>query len=162
MRTAQVKSGIFLARVNRFSALVTIDGQTVLAHLPNPGPMLGLFVPGTICYLTPRDKIGRKTGYDLVLITTEHQVHGDIPNCPDLPRKFQPTITPPVLVSTDSRLPPFLVSEAIKERRLLPFQMFTIIRREVRFENSRPDLLLDSPDSRCLIETKSVSSVKMA
>lgn len=160
MQILQAQSGIFVSRVNRFSALVTIDGQTTLVHIPNSGRMRELFIPGAICYLARRDKIGRKTSYDLILITTEHQAHRDTPTRSNLLRQFQPAIYPPVLVSIDSRLPPVLVSEAIKERKLLPFQMFNTIRREIKFERSRLDLFIESSDSSCLIETKSVSLVK--
>ena len=64
------------------------------------------------------------------------------------------------LCSTDSRLPPRLVEEAFLEGRLEPFIGFHEARREVTFEESRFDLMLNGNDGICYVETKSVNLVE--
>ena len=79
----------------------------------------------------------RKTAYDLALV--------------DLG---------PFLCSADSRLPPYLVQEAFQAGKLNLFVDYDSLRREVRLEESRIDLVLSGPKGRCYIETKSVTLVE--
>ena len=59
----------FVRRLNRFAALVAIDGREEMAHVPNSGRLQELFVPGypVLARFQPRP-LG-KTQYDLLLVS---------------------------------------------------------------------------------------------
>ena len=128
--------GHFLERLNRFAALVEVNGQEVLCHVANSGRMRELFVPGFRVLLKPRPGNHRKTQFDLALV--------------DLGS---------VLASADARLPNALVAEALESGSMPQFPGYSRIRREVTFGESRLDLLLEGPKGLCYIETKSVTLV---
>ena len=130
-----LKQGTFINRPNRFIALVAVDGEPVLAHVPNSGRMKELFTKDARVFLTPRNGVSRKTAYDLSLV----QVDG-------------------VLVSSDARLPSALVDEAIGDGRLEQFSSYTWRRRQVVFADSRLDLALGN-GGLCYVEVKSVTLV---
>ena len=93
-----LKKGRFGERLNRFLARVEVDGKETLVHVPNSGRMRELFVPGATVYVSPGVTPGRKTAFDLRLVSIDG-----------------------VLVSCDSRLPPALVAEAQRLGRLAEF-----------------------------------------
>ena len=127
----------FLRRLNRFAALVDMDGREVMVHVANTGRMTELLTPGRPVLLRPVDKPERRTAYDLMLVDLGF-----------------------ALCSTDSRLPPRLVEEAVLEGRLEAFAGFSEVRREVTFGESRFDLLLTGNAGVCYVETKSVNLVE--
>jgi sugar fermentation stimulation protein A len=160
----------FLQRLNRFAALVTLDGRETMVHVPNSGRMRELFQPGNWCGLAPAEKPGRKTAYDLALVAVEKSTPGSdagrsqepgssaLSQHPKPPRKGKgPGLA---LVSADARLPPALVVEAFHQGRLPPFAGFTAARREVTYQDSRLDIVLDGPHGRCFVEVKSVTLVE--
>jgi sugar fermentation stimulation protein A len=132
-----LKNGRFVRRVNRFLAVVSCDGQEVAVHVANSGRMTELLQPGNHVVLR---RVGRKTGrrtqYDLALVKARG-----------------------VLVSADARLPNALIREAIEAGRLPEFAGFGRVENEVRFGNSRIDLLLSGTSGRCYVEAKSVTLV---
>ena len=132
----QLVEARFLTRLNRFAALVEMEGREVMVHIANSGRMGELLVPGRRLLLTPAAGEHRKTRFDLSLV--------------DLGT---------TLVSADSRLPNGLVAEALAEGQLPQFIEYPELRREVRYGDSRLDLLLDGPGGRCYGEVKSVTLV---
>ena len=132
----QLVEARFLTRLNRFAALVEMEGREVMVHIANSGRMGELLVPGRRLLLTPAAGEHRKTRLDLSLV--------------DLGT---------TLVSADSRLPNGLVAEALADGQLPQFQEYPEIRREVRYGDSRLDLLLEGPAGRCYGEVKSVTLV---
>ena len=64
----RVVDGIFLERPNRYLAYVKIDGQEIIAHVPDPGRLPGLMVPGRSVRLVYNPGPKRKTDYSLVLV----------------------------------------------------------------------------------------------
>jgi len=128
----------FLERENRFTALVELDGKQVKAHVANSGRLRELFRPGNEVYLIKRDGSHRATKYDLALVRYEDQ-----------------------LVSVDARVPNKVVADAVAAGQLADFSQFTVARREVRYGNSRLDLLLeDERNNKCFVEVKSVTLVE--
>ncbi|MCI4337393.1 MAG: DNA/RNA nuclease SfsA [Thermoplasmata archaeon] len=68
---APVRAVRFLARPNRYVARVRdlSGGPAFLAHVPNPGRMEELLLPGlTRGYAIPAGAVGRRTHYDLVSV----------------------------------------------------------------------------------------------
>lgn len=128
--------GRFLTRLNRFAALVEIDGEQVMVHVANSGRMHELFVPGYRVLLKPRSGEHRKTKFDLALVDLGFS-----------------------MCSADSRLPNALMAEALELGRLPQFVDYPHVRREVTFGDSRLDLMLDGPAGKWYVETKSVTLV---
>ena len=62
--------GLFVERLNRFAALVDVNGKPEMIHVANSGRMRELFVPGYRVLLKPRPGGHRKTKYDLALVDT--------------------------------------------------------------------------------------------
>ncbi len=134
----QLIAGTFISRLNRFAALVRIQGQETMVHVANSGRLKELFQVGRPVLLTPvGPHPGRKTIYDLSLV--------------DLGR---------TLVSADARLPNALVYEALVSGRLSEFAGYEEVLREQALEDSRLDLLLRDGSRRCYVEVKSVTLVE--
>lgn len=127
---------LFVKRLNRFAALVEMNGRQELAHVPNSGRMRELLCPGARVLVAERTG-PRKTPFDLLMAW-----HGSR------------------LVSVDARLAPALLEEALVEGRLPELGGFDTLRREVRVGASRLDLLGCGPEGCCLIETKSATLVR--
>ena len=128
--------GRFRLRLNRFAALVEVEGREVQVHVANSGRMRELLVPGYRVLLNLVSGKHRKTQFDLALV--------------DLASN---------LASADARLPNALVAEALKRGSLPQFRSYTQVRREATFGESRLDLLLEGPGGRCYVETKSVTLI---
>lgn len=129
--------GQFVARLNRFCALVSLEGQRALAHVPNSGRLKELFRPEAKLFLTKEDRPGRKTPYDLVMV--------------QLGRK---------LVSCDARLPNHLVYEGLAAHALPEIDDYHDIKREVSFRQGRLDFLLSGGRRPWLVEVKSVTLIQ--
>ena len=133
---ANLVEGRFKIRLNRFLALVDVNGREVAVHVANSGRMHELLFPGNRVLINPQRGPNRKTHFDLALVDV---------GC--------------ALVSADARLPNTLVAEAIAQGRLPQFRDYPDIRREVAFGESRLDLLLEGPTGCIYVETKSVTLV---
>lgn len=128
-----LRPGVFVERPNRFLTRVLLDGppgrpmgDPVEAHLPDPGRLRELLVPGRRVLvrpvpLPPSGKPLRRTRFTLVLVET-----------PD--RKG--------LVSLDTTLPNRLVGEALAEGVMGEFDGWRLDRAEVRHGASRFDFRL--------------------
>ncbi len=127
----------FLRRVNRFLALVELNGREEGVHVANSGRLRELFLPGAPVWLMPAHRPGRKTAYDLALVEAAG-----------------------TLVSADARLPNALVAEALAAGRLEGFETPAAIVRESSFGESRFDLMLQYEDGRHYVEVKSVTLVE--
>ena len=135
---SDLRPATFVARLNRFTALVRLEEGEVLAHVANSGRLRELFHSGRPVLLAPRAGEHRKTAFDLVLVRLRHG-----------------------LVSADARLPVHLVYEAFSTGSLPQFREYQTARREVPYGESRLDLVLTGgAAARCLIEVKSVTLVR--
>lgn len=68
MRYPQVCGGKFIARPNRFIALVDVEGQETVCHVKNTGRCRELLTPGAKVILARAANPSRKTAYDLVAV----------------------------------------------------------------------------------------------
>ncbi len=68
MQYTTVKRGIFIKRLNRFTAETELDGQRLLVHVKNTGRLKELLLPGTPCGLCKAENPNRKTAYDLISV----------------------------------------------------------------------------------------------
>ena len=129
--------GTFIRRLNRFAALMDVGGSEVMVHVANSGRLGELLIPEHTMWLSPVDSNHRKTAFDLALVQMETN-----------------------LCSADSRLPNFLIEEAIRCEYIYEFCGYPDIKREVSYSDSRFDLFLKNEESHCFIETKSVTLVE--
>ena len=65
---ANMVSGIFRKRPNRFIAHVEIDGRMQVVHVKNTGRCRELLVPGAPVWCQHSDNPARKTQYDLIAV----------------------------------------------------------------------------------------------
>jgi sugar fermentation stimulation protein A len=129
--------GRFIERPNRFLSLVRMGGREEYAHLPNPGRLAELLLPGVPVVLKKENNPKRKTRYTLSMVYKNG-----------------------TLVSLNTTIPNRLVAEAIEDGKLKEFEDYRIVRREAQYKNSRFDLLLSRDEILCFLEVKSVTLVR--
>jgi sugar fermentation stimulation protein A len=129
-----IVGGIFLERPNRYLARVKVEGEEVLAHVPDPGRLPGLLLSGRKVQLIHQPSPKRKTEYTLVLVW-----HGSI------------------WVSTFPVFANALVKDALTERTLPFLNGYVDFENEVKKDNSRFDFKLTFPQNPAYVEVKSVS-----
>lgn len=72
-----VLRGTFLRRPNRFVVYISLNGNEVAAHLPNPGRMWELLYTGVGMYVVPHEKPGAKTAYRVIGIERDGAMFPD-------------------------------------------------------------------------------------
>ncbi|MHA2405960.1 MAG: DNA/RNA nuclease SfsA [Candidatus Hermodarchaeia archaeon] len=123
----------FLERPNRFLTICQLNGKRVSAYIPNPGPMPDLLFPGVEVLLRHTPAEHRKTDYDLVCSRNQG-----------------------TLLSLDSRVPNWLLAEALPQGLLAPFAHYPDIISEPVYKESRLDFLLHAEGyPSCYLEAKS-------
>jgi len=128
--------GRLIRRYKRFLSDIELDsGESVTAHVANPGAMTGLADPGMEVWLSRSDNPKRKLPYSWELARVGR-----------------------FLVGINASLPNRLVEEALNAGLIKELSNYGTIRREVRLgKNSRIDFLLQEkgfPD--CWLEIKNV------
>jgi sugar fermentation stimulation protein A len=125
----------FVVRENRFRARVSLAGEEVPAHLPNPGRLSELLLPGRRVFLGEARAPHRVTEYDLLMVQL-----------------------PETLVSVDARLPYRLFAEALETGTRPEFAGLTIVSPEFRYGESRLDFLLEADlgGEPCVVEVKTL------
>ncbi len=127
----------FLERPNRYLARVEIDGQETKAHVPDPGRLPGLMIPGRRVRLIYNSGPKRKTDYSLVLVR-----HGTI------------------WVSVYPVFANKVVEKELAEVNLSCLNGYKKFNREVKCGESRFDFQLEFLDVKAFVEVKSVSLVE--
>ena len=132
----KVIEGVFLERPNRFIAKVSVDGNIETVHVKNTGRCKELLVPNAKVYLYVSDNPNRKTKYDLIAVekVTDRSI---------------------ILVNMDSQVPNDVVAEWLAESEL--FSQNAVIKREVKFGNSRFDFYIEDGERKAFIEVKGVT-----
>ena len=140
-----LEKATFQCRPNRYLAWVERAGEPVKVHVPDPGRMRELLVPGAYVYIRRASGTSkRSTGYDLVLV--EYQdAHAN---------------ETPVLVSINTQLPNLLVKTALEARVWEEFAAYDQVRSEVRHGRSRFDFLVARGEDQCIVEVKSVEMMR--
>lgn len=129
-------SAILLRRPNRYLAVVELDGAEVAAHVPNPGRMNELMVPGYPVQLAAAPGEHRKTAWDLIAV--------------DLAGLW---------VCIDNRLGGKLARRALEGGAIEGLPAYESVACEVRCGESRLDFKLACGESCCWVETKSCTLV---
>jgi len=129
--------GTFLARPNRFITHIELNGEEVISHLPDPGRLKELLIPGVNVWLRPAPKNSeRKTKYSTIMVEKEG-----------------------ILISLNTTLPNLFIRE---DFGIIPFlKGWSIVRSEYKIGNHRIDYLLkDTYNNDVYTEIKSVSFVE--
>ncbi|PKM57246.1 MAG: DNA/RNA nuclease SfsA [Firmicutes bacterium HGW-Firmicutes-3] len=134
MRYKNIVEGIFVKRLNRFIAIVLIDGKPEEVHVKNTGRCQELFIKGAKVYLERSNNPNRKTGYSLISI-----YKGDI------------------LVNIDSQVPNQVVYEALVAGEIKEIGQVSYASREVTYGTSRFDIYYEKGIEKGFIEVKGVT-----
>ena len=127
--------GVFQKRYKRFFADIKIDNETVVAHCPNTGSMLGLLKEGNKVWLTKSNKPNRKLKYTLQIIEDDG-----------------------AKVGVNTHLTNKIVFEALKNNYVKELSKDIEIKAEVKFgENTRFDFLVTKKNYKAFIEVKNVT-----
>ena len=127
-------------RYKRFLADVVLpDGQTVTAHVANPGAMIGCATPGARVWLSKSDSKTRKLPHSWELIEVDFGAGMEF-------------------VGVNTAHPNVLAGAALAAGVIPELAGYPSIRREVKYgRNSRVDFLLEAPDRPpCYVEIKNV------
>jgi sugar fermentation stimulation protein A len=126
----------FRTRPNRFLTVVELNGQTVEAHLPDPGRLRELLTPGRRVWVRPAPPGRRRTKFTLALVEAES---GE-------------------LISVVTTLPNDLVGEAFRHGWITELADWDVVGRERPWGRSRFDFVLErEATQRMLVEVKSVT-----
>jgi len=128
--TKPIVSGKFIERPNRFIANVEINGIVETVHVKNTGRCRELLVPGADVYMEHWDTQSRKTKYDLIAVYKDDR-----------------------LINMDSQAPNKVAAEYLPKL----FPKYTLLKAEVKHNNSRFDFYLETPDEKWFIEVKGVT-----
>lgn len=136
MKYSNIVKGVFLERPNRFIAKVKIDGVVETVHVKNTGRCKELLVENAVVYLSVSNNLQRKTKYDLVCVEKK-------------------TVNGTILINMDSQAPNDMVAEWLEKGGL--FNGNAIIKREVKYGNSRFDFYVEAENEKAFIEVKGVT-----
>lgn len=127
--------GKLLKRYKRFLADVELDnGDVIVAHCTNSGTMESCIAVGAHVYLTYHNNPERKTQYTWEII----KINGS-------------------WVGVNTLIPNKLAFDAIINNELPGFNDYAIVKREVKFNDSRFDIYCEKPGEKCFIEVKNVT-----
>jgi len=127
--------GTLIKRYMRFLADVKLDsGETVTAHCTNSGSMKSCIENGAEVYLSPVDDPNRKTKFTWEMI----KINGD-------------------WVGINTSNPNKLAFEEVKAGRIEKLKGYTEVQAEVKFDDSRFDLMAKNSNETCFIEVKNVT-----
>ncbi len=130
MTYGKVVKGTFLARPNRFIALVETGGQVETCHVKNTGRCRELLVQGAAVYLEESGNPKRKTRFDLIAVEKGER-----------------------LINMDSQAPNKAAVEYLPA--LLPG--LTLLRPETVFGSSRFDFYAEAAGEKWFVEVKGVT-----
>ena len=129
--------GEFISRPNRFIAKVKIESEEQTVHVKNTGRCKELLIKGSTVYLSVSDNPLRKTKYDLIAVEKKRHNKENL------------------LINMDSQIPNDAVEEWLKKGNL--FSKNAIIRREVKYGDSRFDLYIEDEGVKAFLEVKGVT-----
>ena len=132
MKYSNITEGVFLARPNRFTALVDIGGSTEVCHVKNTGRCRELLIPGVRVFLEKSGNPARKTAYDLTAVYKGN-----------------------ALINIDSQAPNRAFGEWVRNSGF--FGEKVTVKPETGFALSRFDFYIESEERKIFAEVKGVT-----
>ena len=127
----------FIERPNRFITIIEIDGIQYRSHLPDPGRLKELLIPGARLLLKKEDGENRKTQFST-----------------------QAVYAGKTLISLNTLIPNRFVSYLLNNHGLVFLQKWESQQQEVSYGNSRFDFQLTKDNAVMVLEVKSVTLVE--
>lgn len=125
----------FVKRPNRFQGYVKVDGQEIMAHVPNTGRCRELLIPGCTVQLREELNPNRKTPYSLIAVYKGNE-----------------------LINIDSQAPNKVVEEALLNGKIEKLRKYNNVLREKTFGKSRFDFKLGNDNGEeYYLEVKGVT-----
>lgn len=134
MKYCDIVEGRFIKRLNRFVAIVTIDGKEETVHVKNTGRCGELLLEGAEIHLQYVDKLTRKTKYSLINVYKEGN-----------------------LFNIDSQVPNKVVEEGIRNNKIEALKDIDYLKREQTYGKSRFDFYYEKDGKKGFIEVKGVT-----
>ncbi len=132
---ADIQSGKFIKRINRFLAWVEIENQVVEVHVKNTGRCKEILQEGVTVFLEPSKNLNRKTRYSLV-------------------SAFKGKL----LINIDSQIPNHVIYEGINQKKMEDFQDIAVLKKEKTYGQSRFDLYFERENGqKGFVEIKGVT-----
>ena len=130
--------GKLIKRYKRFLADVELaDGSVVVAHCTNSGSMKSCLEDNARIYLTPVNDPKRKTKFTWEMIEIDNQWVG---------------------INTGN--PNVIAFESIRDNLIPELSGYDMVKREVKFGNSRFDVMAENSKEVCFVEVKNVTYKK--
>ena len=123
----------FISRPNRFIAIVDINGRQEVVHVKNTGRCKELLTPDALVYLEKTDNSMRKTQYDLISVLKNGEK----------------------LINMDSQVVNEIAVDWLRKGNIFPKE--SVIRREVKYGNSRFDVYMENGCRKAFLEVKGVT-----
>ena len=130
---SRLEKAAFIDRPNRFLVRCRMGKRTVLAHMPNPGRMWELLLPGAVLYITPHEASpDRRTAFSVVAVEREGM---------------------PVMLHTQRTND--VARHLIDSGQVPALRGWHVARQEYTVGRSRFDFLLEGPQGPMVLEVKS-------
>ena len=132
-------NAVFIERPNRFITIIEIGGEKHKSHLPDPGRLKELLIPGASLMVRPApENKERSTAFTTIMVNLNGQ-----------------------WISLVSTLPNQFVKYSFQKNRIPIFQKYKLVRSEVTIRNHRFDfLLINKSGKNFFLEVKSVTFVE--
>ncbi len=132
-------NAVFIERPNRFITIIEIGGEKHKSHLPDPGRLKELLIPGASLLVRPApENKERSTAFTTIMVNLNGQ-----------------------WISLVSTLPNQFVKYSFQKNRIPIFQKYKLVRPEVTIRNHRFDFLLSNKSGKnFFLEVKSVTFVE--
>ena len=132
-------NAVFVERPNRFITIIEIGGEKYKSHLPDPGRLKELLIPGASLLVRPApENKERSTPFTTIMVHLKGQ-----------------------WISLVSTLPNQFVKYSFQKNRIPIFQKYKLVRPEVTIRNHRFDFLLSNKSGKnFFLEVKSVTFVE--
>ena len=130
---------IFIERPNRFITIIEIGGKKHKSHLPDPGRLKELLIPGVYLLVRPApENKKRSTAFTTIMVNLKGQ-----------------------WISLVSTLPNQFVKYSFQNKCIPIFQRYKLVKPEIAIRNHRLDFLLSNKSGKnFFLEVKSVTFVE--